>query len=152
MAIFLIARKPTPTSNSRRTLPLSLSLSRKKTLPDTLSPVDLRILSWTLTYRSLWIAQRQTGNPLLVESLYKFLFLLQAFSKLGPVLNATIAKKKDPKKPGMCSITPAVGVIPVIICTVIAIVVRETSCSLFVDVSRREKISKLWKVVFLARQ
>ena len=31
--------------------------------------------------------------------------MLQAFSKLGPVLNATIAKKRDPNKPGVCAIT-----------------------------------------------
>ena len=76
--------------------------------------------------------------------------LFQAFSKLGPLLSATIAKKKDPKKPGMCVIILAV-IIPVMLCTVIAIFACETSSSLFVYISRREKTSKLWKVIFLAR-
>lgn len=32
---------------------------------------------------------------------------------MGPLLSATIAKKKDPKKPGKCAIIPAL-VIPVV--------------------------------------
>jgi len=37
-------------------------------------------------------------------------FFLQAFSKMGPLLSATIAKKKDSKNPGMCSIVLSVRV------------------------------------------
>lgn len=45
---------------------------------------------------------------------------------VGPLLSATIAKKKDPKKPGKCAIIPALVIPVVFLCTVIAIVASET--------------------------
>ena len=59
---------------------------------------------------------------------------------MGPLLSATIAKKKDPKKPGKCSITLS-EFIPVIIVTVI--VASASINSLLVYISRLKKIYEL---------
>ena len=48
------------------------------------------------------VQQRSTTLQLMTKFNFRsfLLFVRQAFSKIGPLLSAVIAKKKDPKKPG----------------------------------------------------
>ena len=128
MALSLIARKPTP---------ISLSTYSKAARYFILRGLMNFVLWWKVsnlkpafTYGSFWRAKTNRKSfKDSVKSLQTFLFsfLFQAFSKVGPLLSATIAKKKDPKKPGKCAaIIPALVIPVVFLCTVIAIVASET--------------------------